>query len=101
MHSIVLAGVLDYDPQLAICHSGADLRGALADWFRDLVPDLDFATADPQAIDDAIGEAMAPSDWTALECFPLVDDCLAFTGESLTIGYALSCYAEDGPRAAA
>ena len=52
MHSIILTGVHDYDPILAICRSGPDLRGALAAWFADLVPDLDFAEADPQTIED-------------------------------------------------
>ena len=91
MHTVILTGVLDHRPQLAICHSGADLRDALASWFADLVPDLDFTHADPQAVD----EAMAPSDWTALECFPMADDGLAFTGETIGVGCALQCFAED------
>lgn len=95
MRSIVLAGVHDYDPQLAICHSGPDLRGILAEWFGDLVPDLDFATADPQAIEEAVDAAMAPTDWTALTCFPLVDYGLLFAGDSICIGHAFALYAED------
>ena len=95
MHSIILTGVHDYDPILAICRSGPDLRGALAAWFADLVPDLDFAETDPQTIEAAVDEAMAPSDWTALRCFPLTDDGLAFTGEAIGVGRALACYAED------
>ena len=54
---------------------------ALATWFGNLVPVLDVLEADPQDIEDAIGEAMAPSDRTALDCFPLTNDGLAFTGE--------------------
>lgn len=96
MQSIILTGVLDYDPRLAICHSASELRAALADWFGELVPDLDFAAAGPQAIEDAVAEAMAPSDWTALVCFPLIDDGLAFTGEALTVGAALARYDEIG-----
>lgn len=95
MHSIILAGVLDHRPQLAICRTADDLRGALAAWFADLVPDLDLARADPEAIEAEIEEAIAPSDWTALECFPLLDDRLAFTGESIGIALALACHAED------
>ena len=86
MQDIILAGVLDHRPQLVFCHCAADLRGALAAWFGDLVPDLDFADADPQTVEVAIEEAMAPSDWTALECFSMIDDRLAFTGDSLIIG---------------
>ena len=59
------------------------------------MPNLDFADADPQTVEVAIEEATALSDWTALECFPMVDDRLAFTGDSLSIGYVLACYAED------
>ena len=89
MPSLVLAGVLDHGPQLAICHDGPDLRRALADWFGDLVPDLDLHRDDPRAIEEKLDAAMAPSDWTALACFPLIEDGLAFTGEALTIGQAL------------
>ena len=95
MHTIILTGVIDYRPQLAICHSGADLRAALASWFGDLVPDLDFGAAAPHRVEEEIEEAMAPSDWTALECFPLVDDALAFTGDAIGVGFALACYAAD------
>lgn len=100
MHTIILTGVLDYRPQLAICHSGLELRRALATWFSDLVPVLDVLGADAQDIEDAIGEAMAPSDWTALECFPLTNDGLAFTGDALGIGAALEYFAEDEPPSA-
>ena len=95
MHSIILTGVLDYEPQLAICHTAPELRGALARWFAELVPDLDFANASPERIADEIDTAMAPSDWTALVCLPLTNDGLAFTGEGIGIGLALACYAED------
>ncbi|MGR3436572.1 MAG: hypothetical protein ACU0CO_17070 [Shimia sp.] len=95
MHTIILTGVLDFRPQLAICHDAADLRGALRSWFAELVPDLDFETAAPQRIEDEVDEAMAPSDWTALECFPMTDDGRAFTGDSIGIALALACYAEE------
>ena len=62
MPSLVLAGVLDHGTQLAICHDGPDLRGALAGWLGDLVPDLDLHRGGLQAIEEALEEAMAPSD---------------------------------------
>ena len=61
----------------------------MAAWFEELVPDLDFAEADPQTIEAAVDEAMAPSDWTALRCFPLTDDGLALTGEAIGVSCAL------------
>ena len=97
MHSLILTGVLDYRPHLAICRSGLDLRGALAEWFGDLVPGVDFLEADPEAIEGEIDEAMAPSDWTALVCFPLVETGLAFTGEAIGVALALQRFAEDEP----
>ena len=95
MRSIVLAGVHDDDPQLAICHSGPDMRGVLADWFGELAPDLDFHGAEPKAIKEALGAVMEPSDWTALTCFPLIDYGLFFTGESIGVASALALYAGD------
>ena len=95
MHTVILTGVNDYAPSLAICETGTDPRAALADWFGELLPDLAFASEEPDAIEEAIEEAMAPTDWTALICFPLVDGPLAFTGESIGVGLALKCFVVD------
>ena len=64
MPSLVLAGVLDHDPQPALRHDGPDLRRALAAWLGGLVPGLDPHRDDPQAIEGAWPRRTGPR-WRA------------------------------------